>query len=164
MITDRAVPGGFCNPDAPGADIDAVALYRDAFWIGRAAAVAAVDDRFTAGGRDTPCQGVANPNADPEAILGQPDADTGDGAGVYSLAGGSVFLEMTEQMENGDTLVVYELDPEDEVEEDCFQVYIGYYTENGDMAFTDEAPQDWTQPRPTNSSCGELSMVIDGLW
>ncbi len=93
-------------------------------------------------------------------MLGQSDGQAGDGVfeGYFSLDGRSAYLLMSEIMENGDELVIYEMfnaDNPDATIED-YQVYLGYYTDDGDMAFTDEAFSDW--------NTGTVTGTIDGLW
>ena len=72
--------------------------------------------------------------------------------------GGTAYLLMSEIIENGDELVIYEMfnaDNPDATIED-YQVYLGYYTNDGDMAFTDEAFSDW--------NTGVVVGTVDGLW
>jgi len=65
---------------------------------------------------------------------------------------------MSEIMYNGDELVIYEMfnaDNPDATIED-YQVYLGFYNDDGDMAWTDEAVADW--------NTGIVTLTIDGLW
>jgi hypothetical protein len=142
-----------CDPDSPGSDIDGVELYHDDERIGTAAVIAAVDLQ-----EPPVCPGNVD-QGDPAWALGAPD-----GTAAYSLNGGSLFLEMSTAMDNGDTLVVYELDPEDEAEEDCFQLYLGYYTCDGDMAFMDNAYSGWGPDMNPSNGCETLTFKVDGLW
>ncbi len=142
-----------CNAGNPGADIDAVELYRDGDLYGWVNSVEALEQT-----NDTPCD--ENDKDDPEEMLGQADGQAGDGVfeGYFSLDGRSAYLLMSEIMENGDELVIYEMfnaeNPDATIED--YQVYLGYYTDEGDMAFTDEAFSDW--------NTGTVTGTIDGLW
>jgi len=143
-----------CNAGNPGADIDAVEIYRDGALFGWVNSVEAVDQAFV-----TPCDD--NDKDDPDEMIGPADgtANSDDGfAGYFSLNGRDVVLLMSELMENGDELVVYEMynaDNPDATIED-YQVFLGYYTDEGDMAFTDDAITDW--------NTGLVTVTIDGLW
>lgn len=160
MIIDAPLEA--CDPDGPGADIDAVELHRDGVLVGWAASVAAVEDVH-----GPYCVEATASVGVPGETLGEADGhfEDGDHEGIFSLNGATLYLELSEPMENGDTLVVHELDPADEAEEDCIQVYLGYVSEDGDMAFTDQAIQDWTKPPGwPNSGCETLTIPVDGLW
>jgi len=159
MILDGPVDP--CDPDAPGADIDAVELYRDGALAGWAQFVEAVE-----AADEPPCGAATASDGVPDDLLGASDGafEAGYYEGAYSLRGATVYLLMSESMRNGDTLVVHELDPEGEPEEDCFQVYLGYVTDDGDMAFTAQSVDGWGPPRNPSHGCGTLEMVVDGLW
>ena len=159
MIIDD--PNTPCDPEAPGADIDAIELYRGEALIGWAESVESVEAVF-----DTGCVEAGAAGGVPEETLGESDGVFEDGyhEGTWSLNGNTIYLRLSEPMQNGDTLVVYELDPEDEEVEDCFQIYLGYDTEDGDMAFTDESVDGWGPRRNPSQGCETLTKVIDGLW
>ena len=148
-----------CNAGNPGADIDAVELYRDNNLHGWANSVEAIDaDIWSAG---WPCDNDDNDKDDPEEMLGQADgmANPYDGfEGYFSLNGRTVYLLMSEIVQNGDELVVYEMfnpDNPDAAIED-YKVYLGFYNDDGDMAFTDDGMHDW--------NTGVVWRTIDGLW
>ena len=158
MIVDRPVDP--CDPDAAGADIDAVELFRDGVLVGWAQFVEAVEVPD-----EPPCGATASDGV-PDDLLGPSDGafEAGSFEGAYSLRGATVYLLMSEPMENGDTLVVHELDPADEAEEDCIQVYLGYVTEDGDMAFMDNAYSGWGPDMNPSNGCETLTFKVDGLW
>jgi len=143
-----------CNAGNPGADIDAVEIYRDGTLYGWVNSVEAVSQAFV-----TPCDD--NDKDDPEEMVGPSDgvANSDDGfSGYFSLNGYDVVLLMSELMENGDELVVYEMynadNPAATIED--YQIFLGYYTDTGDMAFTQDAITDW--------NTGLVTVTIDGLW
>ena len=147
-----------CNKGSPGADIDAVELYRQGDLYGLAISVEAMEaDNW---GIDWPCDNIDNDMDDPDEMLGQADGTAGDGqfSGYFSLNGRTVYLLMSEILENDDELVIYEMfnaENPDEIIED-YQVYLGYFTNDGDMAFTDEAFSVW--------KTGTMVGTINGLW
>ena len=155
MIVDAAenTAGGECNAGNPGADIDAVELYRDGLLYGTASSVELLEQTHT-----TPCDD--NDKDDPEEMLGESDGQAGDGVfqGYFSLNGRSAYLLMDEAMEDGDSLVIYEMynatNPTATIED--YQVYLGYYNEDDDMAFNDQAFSNW--------NTGTVEGIIDGLW
>lgn len=156
MIVDAEenTSGGECNDGNPGADIDAVELFRDGTVYGWVQSVEALEEVFV-----TPCD--VNDKDDPEEMLGQEDgvASAEEGfSGYFSLNGRTAYLLMSDLMEDGDSLVIYEmyneLNPDATIE--TYQVYLGYYTDDGDMAFTNEAFSDW--------NTGRVEGVINGLW
>ncbi len=143
-----------CNAGNPGADIDAVEIYRDGEIHGWGQSVEAVDHNFA-----TPCDD--NDKDDPDEMVGQADghASSDQGfSGYFSLNGRMAYLLMSEIMENGDELVIYEMfnaeNPDATIED--YQVYLGYYTNDGDMTFTDEAFTDW--------NTGTVLNTITDLW
>ena len=148
-----------CNAGNPGADIDAVEIYRDGDLWGWGISVEALDNDIWGG--NWLCDNADNDKDDPEEVLGQADgtANSDDGfSGYFSLNGRTVYLLMSEILENGDELVIYEMfnaDNPDATIED-YKVYLGYYTDDGDMAFNDEAFSDW--------NTGTVAGTIDGLW
>ena len=148
-----------CNAGNPGADIDAVEIYRDGDLYGWANSVEALDTDIWGGA--WPCDNADNDKDDPDEMLGQADglASSDDGfSGYFSLNGRTAYMLMSDLMENGDELVIYEMfnaeNPDATIED--YQVYLGYYTNDGDMAFTDEAFSDW--------NTGTVTGTIDGLW
>ena len=151
MIIDAEenTSGGKCNAGNPGADIDAVEIWRDGELFGWVSSVEAIEEFFS-----TPCD--ENDKDDPEEMLGPADGHCGDGifSGYFALNGRIAYLLMSEIMENGDELVVYEMfnaeNPDATIE--TYQVYLGFYNDEGDMAWTDEAVSDWN------------TGLIDGLW
>ncbi len=149
-IVDTTVKG--CDPMGPGVEIDAVELIRDGVVIGHAAALAAVEPPA-----DAPCPEQASPVGMDGQILGPPDG------AAPSLNGALFFLLLDEPARNGDLLVIHELDPEDEVEDDCFRVYLGHLDDDGEMAFVDEFVHSWN-PSDANRGCQTLEMAVDGLW
>jgi len=156
MIIDAEenTSGGECNAGNPGADIDAIEIYRDGDLFGWVSSVEAIEQNFA-----TPCDD--NDKDDPEEMLGQSDgtANADDGfAGYFSLNGRIAYLLMSEIMENDDELVIYEMFNADNTEAtiEDYQVYLGFYNEDGDMAFTDDAVSDW--------NTGVVTLTIDGLW
>jgi hypothetical protein len=165
MIIDRPNNEGECHPEAPGADIDAVEVYRDGVFFATAVVVREVEDVQRREPGAHPCEDVTNPNDDPEALLGLEDHTAGQeiGGQVYSLAGRAVFLELSERVSDDDTIIVYEVDSDDDEEEDCFNIYFGYDTCEGDMAFTDPAFSGWGPPPPF-PACGTAEGTIYGLW
>ena len=147
-----------CNAGNPGADIDAVEVYRDGELHGTANSVEAMDNDIWDAA--WPCDNDDNDKDDPDEMLGQADglASADDGfSGYFSLNGRSAYLAMSDIMENGDELVIYEMfnaeNPEATIED--YQVYLGYYT-GDDMAFTDDAFADW--------NTGTVTGTITGLW
>ena len=148
-ITDTTVKG--CDPMGPGPEIDAVEIIRDGVVIGSAAALAGVEHA-----PDPPCADQPSPVGLDGAALGP-----ADGA-APSLNGAVLYLLMSTPLQNGDLLVIQELDPEGEVEEDCFRVYLGHHDDQGEMAFTDEFIYSWN-PGDPNRGCETLEMMIDGL-
>lgn len=74
-----------------------------------------------------------------------------------------MILELNEWVSNGDTIIVYEVDSDDDEAEDCFNIYFGYDTCEGDMAFTDPAFSGWGPPPPF-PACGTAEGTINGLW
>jgi len=148
-----------CNAGNPGADIDAVELYRDGALHGWAHSVEAIDNDMW--GADWACDNDENLKDDPDEMLGLADgvANSEDGfEGYFSLNGCTVYLLMSEIMYNGDELVVYEMfnaeNPEATIED--YQVYLGFYTDDGDMAFVDDPFFHW--------NTGLVTGYIDGLW
>jgi len=148
-----------CNAGNPGADIDAVELYRDGDVYGWANSVEALDTDIWGGA--WPCDNADNDKDDPDEMLGQADgtASSDEGfSGYFSLNGRTAYLLMSDIMENGDELVIYEMfnaeNPDATIED--YQVYLGYYTNDGDMAFTDDAFTDW--------NTGTVTGTVDGLW
>ena len=155
MIIDAEenTSGGVCNAGNPGADIDAVEVYRDGMLNATAISVEALEQTF-----QTPCPN--NDKDDPDEMLGQQDGVAEDGVyeGYFSLDGRSAYLLMSDIMENGDSIVIYEMrdatNPEATIED--YQVYLGYYTDDGEMAWTNEAVSDW--------ATGVSEEIINGLW
>jgi len=148
-----------CNAGNPGADIDAVEIYRDGLIFGWADSVEAMDTDIW--GVDWPCDNIDNDKDDPDEMLSQADgvASAEEGfSGYFSLNGRTVYLLMSEIMENGDELVIYEMfdadNPEATVE--TYRVYLGYYTGEGDMAFVNDAFLEW--------NTGTVTGTVDGLW
>ncbi len=149
-ITDTTVKG--CDAMGPGVEIDAVEIVRDGAMIGSAAALAGVEPSANA-----PCADQPSPVGLDGATLGP-----ADGA-APSLNGAVLYLLMSTPLRDGDLLVIQELDPEGEIEKDCFRVYLGHLDDDGEMAFTDEFVHSWN-PSDANRGCETLEMVIDGLW
>jgi len=150
MITDTTVKG--CDPMGPGVEVDAVEIVRDGAVVGSAAALAGVEQPA-----DAPCADQPSPvGLDGEAL------GPADGA-APSLNGATLYLFMSTPLHNGDHLVIHELDPEGEAEEDCFRVYLGYRDNDGEMAYNDEFVHSWN-PSDPNRGCETLEMVTDGLW
>lgn len=150
MITDTTVKG--CDPMGAGVEIDAVEIVRDGMVIGSAAALAGVEQPM-----DAPCPDQPSPiGLDGEAL------GPADGA-APSLNGAVLYLLMSTPLQNGDLLVIQELDPEGEAEDDCFRVYLGYRDDDGEMAFTDEFVHSW-RPSDANRGCATLEMEIDAIW
>ena len=148
-----------CNAGNPGADIDAVELYSDGDLYGWVTSVELVENDIWVAG--WPCDNDDNDKDDPEEMLGQADgtANADDGfAGYFSLNGRTVSLLMSEIMTDGDELVIYEMFNADNLDAtiEDYQVYLGYYTDEGDMAFNDEAFSNW--------NTGTVTGTIDGLW
>ncbi len=142
-----------CNAGNPGADIDAVEVYRDMELYAWAASVEFIEQTH-----ETPCE--ENDKDDPEDMLGPADGQAADGVfeGYFSMNGRSVGLLLSDLLEDGDELVIYEMfnaeNPDATIED--YQVYLGYYLDDGDMAFNDEAFADW--------NTGTVTGTIDGLW
>jgi len=148
-----------CNAGNPGADIDAVEIYRDGSLEGWVHSVEAMDTDIWGAG--WPCDNDDNDKDDAAEMEGPANgtANSDDGfAGYFSLNGRTVYLLMSELMYNGDELVIYEMfnaDNPDATIED-YQVYLGFYNDDGDMAWTDEAVADW--------NTGIVTLTINGLW
>jgi hypothetical protein len=149
-ITDTTTKG--CDPMGPGVEVDAVEVVRDGAVVGSALALAGVDHSANA-----PC-------ADQPSPVGLDGEALGPADGVApSLNGATLYLLMSVPLHDGDNLVIHELDPEGEAEEDCFRVYLGYRDDDDEMAFTDEFVHDWG-PSDPNRGCETLEMLIEGLW
>lgn len=95
-----------CLPfDSPGADIDAVSVYRGEELVGWATKFVSDIDQDPHG-MGAPCD---NKFQDAEAALGEPDADLAGGA--VSLNGGSIMLQVADgaSIIPGDVITVYEV-------------------------------------------------------
>jgi len=149
-IVDTTVKG--CDPMGPGVEIDAVELVRDGAVIGHAAALADVEP---------PANAVCPDQASPVGLDGQ-TLGAPDGA-APSLNGATLYLLLSAAPRNGDLLVIHELDPEGEAEEDCFRVYLGRLDDDGEMTFTDALVHAWN-PGDANRGCETLEMAVDALW
>ncbi|MFH1532262.1 MAG: hypothetical protein ABIK09_16170 [Pseudomonadota bacterium] len=148
-----------CFAGNPGADIDAVEFYRDGDIVGWAESVELLDNAAW-DATDWPCPNEDNDKDDPDEMLGTEDGQADDGVyeGYFSLNGRAAYLLMSDVMENGDELVIYEMWSQDtgDVSKETYQVYLGYYAEDGDIAVTPDAFADW--------NTGMVSGIIDGLW
>ena len=141
-----------CDPMGPGAEIDAVEIVRDGAVIGYAAALVGVEPPL-----DAPCPEQRSPVGLDGQTLGPPDG------AAPSLNGADLYLFLSTPLLTGDLLVIHELDPEGEVEEDCFRVYLGTRDDDGGMAFTDELVDSW-KPTDASRGCETMEMAFDALW